>query len=184
MADATTTDAITQAQQVAYIIAATCEVFSTMLGQEAIPVAAFVERTATAPASGVVSLVGLAGNWVGTGGISCSASSACRISSVFLMAEYDAINEDVLDAIAEMTNMIIGNVKTALEEQLGPMGLSIPTVIFGRNFQTRNSGNHAWTVVPFDCGTDRINVQLCLTPNRGNSRTTRSNYLVPHLLTT
>ena len=88
MADVQTTEIITQYQQVAFIAAATCEVFSTMLGQEVTPVGAFVERTATAPASGIVSLVGLAGNWVGTGGISCSASFACKISSLFLMAEY------------------------------------------------------------------------------------------------
>ena len=30
-----------------------------------------------------------------------------------LMTEYTAICEDVLDAVAEITNMIIGNVKTA-----------------------------------------------------------------------
>ena len=42
----------------------------------------------------------------------------------------------MLDAVAEVTNMIIGNVKTVLESRLGAMGLSTPTVIYGRNFQT------------------------------------------------
>ena len=56
-----------------------------------------------------------------------------------LITEYAAINEDVLDSVAEVTNMIIGNVKTALEDRLGAMGLSTPTVIYGRNFQTRSA---------------------------------------------
>jgi CheY-specific phosphatase CheX len=43
----------------------------------------------------------------------------------------------VLDAFAELIDMIIGNVKTALEEHLGPMGMSVPTVVHGKNFTTR-----------------------------------------------
>ena len=66
-----------------------------------------------------------------------------------LMTEYPAISEDVLDAVAEITNMIIGNVKTALENRLGSMLFSTPTVIYGRNFQTRSARNQEWTVVPF-----------------------------------
>ena len=62
------------------------------------------------------------------------------------------MNEDVLDAIAEVTNMIIGNVKSALEEKVGAMGLSTPTVIFGRNFQTRSARTHEWTGVRFRSG--------------------------------
>ena len=52
-----------------------------------------------------------------------------------LMTEASAVNEEVLDAMAELTNMVIGNVKTKLESQLGPLGLSIPTVVYGRNFK-------------------------------------------------
>ncbi len=57
-----------------------------------------------------------------------------------LMTEAPSVNEDVLDAVAELTNMIIGNVKTELEAQVGPLGLSIPTVVYGRNFQTKTAG--------------------------------------------
>jgi chemotaxis protein CheX len=76
------------------------------------------------------------------------------------------VNDDVLDAVAEVTNMVIGNVKTVLEERLGAMGLSIPTVIYGRNFSSRTVGKQNWTVVPFTLGNERLEVQLCLAPNR------------------
>ena len=86
------------------------------------------------------------------------------------MTPYDAIDEDVLDAVAEVTNMIIGNVKTALENRLGAMGLSTPTVIYGRNFQTRSSGNQEWTVVPFDAG-ERADVRASVhRPERGSGQ--------------
>ena len=99
-----------------------------------------MEKEEAVPSSGVVSLIGLAGAWVGSGSLACSASCAAKIASALLMTPYTAIDEDVLDAVAEVTNMIIGNVKTALESRLGAMGLSTPTVIYGRNFQTRSSG--------------------------------------------
>ena len=69
-----------------------------------------------------------------------------------LMTESTAVDEDVLDAVAELTNMIIGSVKTDLEQHLGPLGLSIPTVVFGRNFKTRTSANTEWIVVALPLG--------------------------------
>ena len=133
------------------IVATTAEVFTTMLGVEVEALPDRVEEGGSQPCDGVISLIGLAGAWTGAGRISCSAGLACRLSSALLATEYAAVNEDVLDAMAEITNMIIGNVKSTLEDQLGPMGLSIPTVVFGRNYKARSSGVKEWVVVPFHC---------------------------------
>ena len=83
-----------------------------------------------------------------------------------MMCEYTSVNEEVLDAVAEVTNMIMGNVKTSLEEDLGAMGLSIPTVVYGRNFSSRTVGKQEWSVVPFKVGTEDLEVQVCLAPGR------------------
>jgi chemotaxis protein CheX len=178
-------EALSQEELVEAIRAATDEVFTTMLNLTVAPGETFVEKEEPVPSSGVVSLIGLAGSWVGTGSLACSAGCAAKIASALLMAPYSAIDEDVLDAVAEVTNMIIGNVKTTLESRLGAMGLSTPTVIYGRNFQTRSSGNQEWTVVPFALGEDRMCVQVCIAPNTDNGKkTTRSGFPVPHLLRT
>ena len=145
---------------------AAVDVFTTMLSQTPEAGEAYTETAAALSNSGVISLVGLAGPWVGTGSISCSAQCACWISSQMMMAEYDAVNDEVLDAMAEVTNMILGNVKTVLEERVGPMGLSIPTVIYGRNFTSRASGHQQWTVVPFTAAGEHLAIHLCLAPNR------------------
>jgi len=167
MTDTTEAPIISRQDIAEAIIAATREVFSTMLGLEIESGETLVEKEATsAQSAGVISLIGLTGPWVGTGSVACSAEFACKMSSRMLMAEYEAINEDVLDAVAEITNMIVGNVKTALEEKLGPLGLSTPTVIFGRNFQTRSARIHEWTVVPFSSGEGKLHIQMCLAPNR------------------
>ncbi len=176
---------LSQEELVQAIRGATDEVFTTMLNLSVAPGETFVEKEEAVPSSGVVSLIGLAGSWVGTGSLACSAACAAKIASALLMAPCTAIDEDVLDAVAEVTNMIIGNVKTALESRLGAMGLSTPTVIYGSNFQTRSSGSHEWTVVPFALDQDRMCVQVCIAPNADNGKkTTRTAFAVPHLLRT
>ncbi len=183
--EADTKQSIAQEDLVQAIRSATEEVFTTMLNLRVTPGDVFVEKEEAVPSSGVVSLIGLAGSWVGSGSLACSADFAAKIASALLMTTYDAIDEDVLDAVAEVTNMIIGNVKTALESRLGAMGLSTPTVIYGRNFQTRSSGNQEWTVVPFLLGEDRMCVQVCIAPNADPARkTTRTGFPIPHLLQT
>lgn len=178
-----TVQPIAQEELAQAIRLATDEVFTTMLNLTVTPGDVFVEKEEAVPTSGVVSLIGLAGSWVGSGSLACSAGFAAKIASALLMSDYDSINEDVLDAVAEVTNMIIGNVKNNLESRLGAMGLSTPTVIYGRNFQTRSTGNQEWTVVPFTLGEDRMCVQLCIVPNtEAAKKTTRTGFPIPHLL--
>jgi len=182
-AETITVDEITPSELAEAMRAATNDVFSTMLNLELTPGDLFIEKERSVPASGVVSLIGLAGPWVGSGSLWCTAEFACKIASHLLQTEYAAMNEDVLDAVAEVTNMIIGNVKTALEDRLGAMGLSTPTVIYGRNFQTRSGGNQEWTVVPFLLEGDRMCVQMCLAPNAdAGKKAPKAGFPIPHVL--
>lgn len=142
----------------------TLEVFSTMLGVDVLPLNGTTENGAPDANDGVVSFIGLAGDWAGTGSVSCSAALACRICTAMLMTESPSVSEEVLDAVAELTNMIIGNVKTDLEAEIGPLGLSIPTVVFGRNFRTKSAGHAEWIVKPFRWEDEILTVKLCLTP--------------------
>jgi chemotaxis protein CheX len=175
-------EVVTRGELVEMIEAATLEVFQTMLNMEISPgeAAAKLEGDAS---SGLVSLIGLAGPWVGTGCLACTGRLACRLSSQFLGTPVDSVNDEVLDAVGEITNMIVGNVKTVLEEKAGPMGLSTPTVIFGRNFQMRSARIHEWTAVPFQCGDERLYVQICLAPNEERVQgTIRPGFQMPHVL--
>ncbi|MBE0659806.1 MAG: chemotaxis protein CheX [Bryobacteraceae bacterium] len=162
-----------QEKLVEMIRTATHEVFGTMLGIELTDGEASVGQSAPEPIDGVVAIVGLAGRWVGTGTFSASAEGARKIAGTMLMQEYAAVDDEVLDAVGEVTNMIIGNVKTTIEEEYGPMGLSIPTVIYGRNFTTRSVGRNEWVVVPFTCMDTKVEVHLCLIPGSENQSTGR-----------
>ena len=176
-------DALSQDELALAIRLSTEEVFSTMLGLELVRGEVYVAKDSTEPSSGVVSIVGFAGPWVGSGSLYCTGAFACKIASFFLQEQFSAVNEDVLDSVAELTNMIIGNVKTHLESRLGAMGLSTPTVIYGRNFQTRSVRHQEWTVVPFSLEGDRMCVQMCIMPNPDTThQIKRAGYPMPHVL--
>jgi chemotaxis protein CheX len=143
----------------------TLQVFSTMLSVELAPGPATFEDAKPYMNCEVISLIGIAGSWAGTGSLSCSAAFACRVCANMLMTEATAVDEEVLDAVAELTNIIIGNVKTGLESKLGPLGLSIPTVVYGRNFKTKTAGPTDWISMRFDWDGDHLLVKLCLAPH-------------------
>jgi chemotaxis protein CheX len=158
--------------------ASTCEVFSTMLGLEVQPGDVHTDKASPAVNDGVMAFVGVAGPWVGSGVISCSAAFACRLCELFLMTEAPAVNEEVLDAVGELANMVIGNFKTAAEAVVGPLGLSVPTVIYGRNFTSRSLGNSDWLVMPFASRDERFEVRVWFAPA---SESTAHRHVVNHL---
>jgi chemotaxis protein CheX len=170
---------MTNADLVAAITSSTQEVFSMMLGIDVAAGEPFVDDSAGTN-SGVLALLGLAGAWVGTGSMSCSAEIACHLASAMLMTECPAIDDEVLDAVAEVANMVIGNIKTKLEETLGTMALSTPTVVYGRNFETRRVGSREWVSVPFPCDGGSISVQICLAEAREGATVFRPGFSLPH----
>ena len=80
-----------------------------------------------------------------------------------LMTEVSEINGDVLDGLGEIANMVLGNLKESLQSHTGPLGLTIPTVVYGKNFSTRSTTKADWTLVPFKSGDNgRFEVRICI----------------------
>ena len=146
---------LTSEEIAAAVISASEELFATML-QLPIEHGPFYDEVAEPESlDGVVALVGIAGSWTGSGRIACTPPFACRLAGALLMQPYEAVNEEVLDAVAEISNMIIGNVKSIFEEKLGPLALSVPTVIFGRNYRTHSSAARIRSALRSDAGRPR-----------------------------
>jgi chemotaxis protein CheX len=55
------------------------------------------------------------------------------------MSEFSNVDEDVLDALGEIANMVMGGFKNLLEPYAGQLQMSIPSVIYGKNIATRTS---------------------------------------------
>ncbi len=155
---------------VEYVRTAMDHVFQTMLSVDAVPQESRVENSEPATFDGVMALVGIAGAWTGTGRLLCSPTLACTLAGNLLMSKYERVDEEVLDAIAEIGNMVVGNFKNMLEEELGPLCLSVPTVIFGKNYKTRSAGMQDWLVAPFECQGETIEFRFCLLPAPANPR--------------
>lgn len=157
-----------------YILESTESVFSTMLGLEITPGEPRLKQGVVGPSHGMAALVGMAGAFVGTGSIDCSERLACVFASAMLGMEYTSVNDDVLDAMGEVANMIVGNIKTNVEAVVGPMDLSIPTVVHGGEFSTRSLRNNQWTVVPFTCLGEEFVVQTMLLPSNTQTQMSQS----------
>ena len=140
------------------ISSAVSEVFQTMLGLPFEIGEAREEAMNHPQKDGIVALVSIGGGWTGSGRLSCSADLACRMASGMLLGNYQHVSDEVLDAMAEIANMVIGSAKTVFEDRLGALVLGIPTVVYGRNYQTRCSGAPRWTAVPVKCGGEVLEV--------------------------
>jgi chemotaxis protein CheX len=151
--------------------AAAAEVFSTMLNQGAKQDPPIVRNSIEVLNDGVVSLIGLTGEWVGSGVLSCSSDCARWMSSQFLMSEYAEVNDEVLDAIGEITNMIIGNFKNTVAEQVGPLAMSVPAVVHGQNMHTTTrGGTKEWLAFPVECKGNYLELLVQLRPKPATRR--------------
>jgi chemotaxis protein CheX len=134
------------------IIRVTHEVFSTMLGieLEGERIEPLSSNLAM-PEAGIIAMLGVAGPISGCVNIRISADLSCDLASRLLMSEFSKVDEDVLDAIAEVGNMVVGGFKTTLEERFGPMGLSLPTVISAERYIARSPALGQRFTVSFQC---------------------------------
>lgn len=149
------------------------QVFSTMLGLELEEGTIEPMPSPAIPDAGIVAMVGIAGAVSGNVNIRISNQFSCILASRFLMAEYTEVNEDVLDAIAELANMIVGGLKTNLEDRFGCMGLSLPTVISADRYVARSPAVGHRFAISFQCphenGSDPLVVQMCLISEKSDN---------------
>lgn len=150
-------------QLTALITNATADVFATMLDMPLVAGEAHQrQHDLSAHFDGVIAVVGLAGDWIGSGGLCCSEDVARKIAAQLLMAEFPVVDREVIDAMGEVANIIVGNIKNELEERIGLLQLSLPTVIHGTNLSTSSGKDQQWTVVDFsgDVGTFSVHLSL------------------------
>ncbi len=143
------------------VTTATTSVYSMMANLEVEPQEP-EDHADPEPVNGVVAVLGFTGDWLGTGMLYCSERFACRVGSAMIMTEVSEVNGDVLDGIGEMANMILGNFKEAMETHVGPLQLSVPTVVYGKNFSTRTPLKAIWTIIPFKSGDETFEVRVCI----------------------
>jgi chemotaxis protein CheX len=153
---------VTETQLRELIATHAARVFSTMLQVAIEPLPDGHATRLKVSGGAVMGFIGLTGSWSGTGSVSCSEALARVVSGKLLMTEFAAVDAEVLDAIGEVANMIIGNVKEELIPSLGPLAISTPTVICGSGLQTRSVSGPTSSTVVFACEGDYLEVRVSL----------------------
>ncbi len=86
------------------------------------------------PAFEFTSMVGLAGELRGVLTFCCTEKSAALMASKMLGLSVNEVEEQIWDALGEITNMIAGNFKNKLPGICERCVLSVPTVIGGSSY--------------------------------------------------
>lgn len=122
---------------------------STMAMTESTPQKAFVEKdfNAKGDVSGMIGMV--SGAMKGTITISFEKVAIFKVLENMLGESYEEIDEEVRDAVGELTNMIYGTAKTTLNELGYNFEMAIPTVITGSH-QITSYHKGAALIIPFE----------------------------------
>jgi chemotaxis protein CheX len=138
------------------IFCITENVFSTMI-ERSIEVSQ--DHALTADQNPITGCVQIAGQWNGAVMIQTTDALARKVASTMLAMEEGEVNAtDCEDSIAELTNMIGGNIKSLVE---GPSILSLPSVTTGKDFDIRVFGTTTVNSMCINCEGEILRVLLC-----------------------
>ena len=107
------------------------------------------------PVSGVI---GLSGKAAGTVVLNLSEEAALKAASTMLMMELAEMDDDVLDAVGELTNMVAGCAKTELAQF--SLSLSLPNVVTGKDHEVRFPSNVTPVCVPYNTDFGPISLEV------------------------
>ncbi len=110
------------------------DVFSTMLMIDLEDVLTVSGKEA-AITSNVTSMIGLGGGLRGMLAVHCPAGVAREITEALIGMEVEELGDDVKDAIGEIANMVVGNLKISFAGVGVAVDLAIPTSVIGKSFR-------------------------------------------------
>lgn len=116
------------------------------------------------PKFDVSGVIGLSGKAVGTVVLSFSKEVAMKAASHMLMCENTEINDDVVDAVGELTNMVAGGAKAQLAEY--QLMVSLPNVITGQDHEVRFPSDVKPICVPFTTKWGALALEVGFSPVR------------------
>jgi chemotaxis protein CheX len=111
----------------------------------------------------VTGLCGLAGDQL-SGSFSISFSEAAILSIVSSMfgEPITTINDEIRDAVGEITNMISGGARRQLSEKGYKFNMAIPTIIVGKNHEVTHKTTGPAILLPFTISAGDFYIEICL----------------------
>jgi chemotaxis protein CheX len=116
------------------------------------------DNTAVGDVSGVLGLTGVA-----NGTISVTFEEKCILAVVSSMfgETMKELNNEIADAVGELTNMISGQARRELEEIGKVFRAAIPSVITGRNHSIIHYTEGPKIAIPFNTADGNFTIEVC-----------------------
>jgi chemotaxis protein CheX len=140
------------------VIAGLEDAFTTQLGCriERLGLGLMENNQALHPVSGII---GISGKGVGTIVLSMSVSVAVKAASTMLMdPDLNEVNDDVMDAVGEVTNIVCGGAKAKLAQY--SLSITLPNVLYGENCRLHFPQNSHPIMIPFKCEWGQLALQI------------------------
>jgi chemotaxis protein CheX len=149
-------------------INATLNVLRTMAFTEAHSRAPYLknENVAKGDVSGVI---GMTGDASGSLSVSFPETTILAIVSNMFAEEMAEVDDEIRDAVGEITNMISGQARQELEEMDVSLESAIPTVISGKNHTIKHITSYPIVAITFHldkgeycAGSEEFTIEVCL----------------------
>ncbi|MCK5836127.1 MAG: chemotaxis protein CheX [Desulfobacula sp.] len=115
-------------------------------------------KAAMGDVSGILGFTGVV-----TGTITVTFEENCIIAVVsnMLGETMKELNNEITDAVGELTNMISGQARQELEEMGKIFNSAIPSVVTGRNHSIVHYAKGPKTAIPFNTENGKLTIELC-----------------------
>ncbi len=139
-------------------VTSTMNVFATMLGCHLTRGTLQLRSNGFVPKYEINGIVGLSGRKSGTVIISMQEQVALHATEAMLGVRPPCVNDEVIDAVGEITNMVAGAAKCYLSAY--DLSLSVPTVIIGKNTRIGFTSKIGLIGIPYESPWGPLQVEV------------------------
>ncbi len=112
------------------------------------------------PKYSVSGIIGLSGRARGNVVLSLSEEVALKAASAMLQEEATELNGEVVDAVGELANMVVGGAKAELEQY--HLSISLPTVVIGDGHDIHFPTGVTPIHIPFETDWGPLSIEVAL----------------------
>ncbi len=138
---------------------AAANVLQTMAMIQAKPGKPFIKKDGTALGE-VTGVIGITGDHTGSLSISFSKSCIATVVTNLFGTTVTEVNDEVCDAVGELTNMISGDARRRLEAQEVMLQGGTPTIVSGKGHSITHIHDGPYLAVPFDTPSGQFTVEI------------------------
>ena len=144
-----------------HFINAAAATFFTMAGITVTPGKFFVKHDKKALGA-ITAIIGVAGCRIGTIAVSLSRAGAAALVQGMLGDDVGDLEQDMRDAVGEITNMISGQARAGIAEAGIALHGATPTVVVGDEIDIEHKTKAPVIVIPFTMPGSSFAVEFCL----------------------